>query len=53
MIVEQVPGKLVEDAYKNTNLKIMHRLPAEEDRKVLGSAMTFGYLAVQHMLRGG
>jgi hypothetical protein len=41
VIVEQVPGKLVEDAYKNTNLKIMHRLPAEEDRKVLGSAMTF------------
>jgi hypothetical protein len=41
VIVEQVPGKLVEDAYKNTNLKIMHRLPAEEDRQVLGSAMTF------------
>ncbi len=41
VIVEQVPGKLVEDAYKNTNLKIMHRLPAEEDRRVLGSAMTF------------
>jgi hypothetical protein len=41
VIVEQVPGKLVEDAYKNTNLKIMHRLPAEEDREVLGSAMTF------------
>ncbi len=41
VIVEQVPGKLVEDAYKNTNLKLMHRLPAEEDRRVLGSAMTF------------
>ncbi|MEE4546254.1 DUF87 domain-containing protein [Streptomyces sp. V4-01] len=41
LIVEQVPGKLVEDAYKNTNLKIMHRLPAEDDRTVVGSAMRF------------
>ncbi|MFI0410777.1 ATP-binding protein [Actinomadura sp. 3N508] len=39
VIVEQVPGKLVEDAYKNTNLKVMHRLPAEDDRAVIGSTM--------------
>ncbi len=39
VIVEQVPGKLVEDAYKNTNLKIMHRLPAEDDRRLIGSTM--------------
>ncbi|OIV38883.1 hypothetical protein BIV57_03880 [Mangrovactinospora gilvigrisea] len=39
VIVEQVPGKLVEDAYKNTNLKVMHRLPAEEDRLLLGGTM--------------
>lgn len=41
VIVEQVPGKLVEDAYKNTNLKVMHRLPAEDDRRVIGSTMRF------------
>ncbi|MEU8772323.1 DUF87 domain-containing protein [Streptomyces sp. NPDC048606] len=41
VIVEQVPGKLVEDAYKNTNLKVMHRLPAEEDRRLVGATMRF------------
>jgi len=41
VIVEQVPGKLVEDAYKNTNLNVMHRLPAEDDRRVIGSSMRF------------
>lgn len=41
VIVEQVPGKLVEDAYKNTNLKVMHRLPADDDRRVIGSTMRF------------
>jgi hypothetical protein len=39
VIVEQVPGKLIEDAYKNTNLKVMHRLPAEDDRRLIGSTM--------------
>lgn len=41
LIVEQVPGKLVEDAYKNTNLKVMHRLPAEDDRGLIGATMRF------------
>nr|WP_221380624.1 DUF87 domain-containing protein [Actinoplanes polyasparticus] len=41
VIVEQVPGKLVEDAYKNTNLKVMHRLPAEDDRRLIGGTMRF------------
>lgn len=41
VIVEQVPGKLVEDAYKNTNLKVMHRLPADQDRSLIGGTMRF------------
>ncbi|MCX5193070.1 DUF87 domain-containing protein [Streptomyces sp. NBC_00249] len=41
VIVEQVPGKLVEDAYKNTNLKVMHRLPSAEDRVLIGGTMRF------------
>lgn len=41
VIVEQVPGKLVEDAYKNTNLKVMHRLPATADRELIGGTMRF------------
>jgi hypothetical protein len=41
IIAEQLPTKLVQDAVKNTNLKIMHRLTAEEDRRYLGETMGF------------
>lgn len=41
VIVEQVPGKLIEDAYKNSNLKVMHRLPADDDRATIGGTMRF------------
>jgi len=39
LIAEQIPVKLAPDAIKNTNLKIVHRLVAEDDRKALGSTM--------------
>lgn len=39
IIVEQVPSKLIEDAHKNTALKVMHHLPASDDREVLAAAM--------------
>jgi DNA helicase HerA-like ATPase len=39
VIAEQVPVKLVPDALKNTNLKIVHRLTAEDDRKAVAAAM--------------
>jgi len=39
LIAEQIPVKLTPDAIKNTNLKIIHRLVAEDDRKALGSTM--------------
>lgn len=38
-IAEQIPTKLAADALKNTSLKIMHRLVAEDDRRML-QAMT-------------
>lgn len=41
IIAEQVPTKLVADAVKNTNLKIMHRITAEDDRRYLGETMGF------------
>lgn len=40
-IVEQIPSKIVPEAVKNTNLKIMLRLPAQDDRDYLGAAMNF------------
>jgi hypothetical protein len=39
IIAEQIPTKLVVDAVKNTNLKIMHRLTVDEDREYLGESM--------------
>jgi hypothetical protein len=41
VIVEQDPSKLVTDAYKNTNLKVMHRLPSQADRALIGATMHF------------
>ena len=39
VIVEQVPSKLIEDAHKNTALKIMHHLPAADDRGAIAATM--------------
>jgi hypothetical protein len=39
VIVEQVPSKLIEDAHKNTALKIMHHLPAADDRDAIAATM--------------
>ena len=38
-IIDQVPAKLVPDAIKNTNLKIIHRLVASDDRAAMASAL--------------
>jgi hypothetical protein len=40
-IVEQIPTKIVAEAVKNTNLKIMLRLTSADDRDYLGEAMNF------------
>src|SRR5580692_1334662 len=39
MVVEQIPAKLLPDVIKNTALKVLHRLPASDDREVVGAAM--------------
>ena len=39
MLVDQVPTRLIPDAVKNTNLKITHRLVAEDDCKAIGESM--------------
>jgi hypothetical protein len=39
VVAEQIPAKLVPDVVKNTALKIVHRLPAHDDREVVGAAM--------------
>jgi enamine deaminase RidA (YjgF/YER057c/UK114 family) len=39
VVVEQIPSKLADDLIKNTNLKIMHRIVAADDRETMGGAM--------------
>jgi uncharacterized protein len=39
VIVEQIPAKLIPDAIKNTAVKVVHRLPAADDRQAVGATM--------------
>jgi hypothetical protein len=39
IIAEQIPSKLIPDAIKNTAVKIVHRLPAKDDRDTVGATM--------------
>lgn len=39
MIVDQMPGKLVPDVIKGSDLKVVHRLLAHDDRLAVGNAM--------------
>jgi DNA helicase HerA-like ATPase len=39
VVVEQIPAKIVPDVIKNTALKVMHRLPARDDRYAVGATM--------------
>lgn len=42
VVAEQIPAKLIPDVVKNTALKIVHRLPAADDRALVGAAMNLG-----------
>lgn len=39
VIAEQIPTKIVPDVVKNSALKVMHRLPSQDDRDVVGATM--------------
>lgn len=39
LIADQIPSRLNEDAVKNTNLKIVHKLVAADDRKAMSTAL--------------
>jgi hypothetical protein len=39
IIAEQIPGRLVEDVLKNTNSKIIHKLPGFDDREIVGGTI--------------
>jgi DNA helicase HerA-like ATPase len=39
IVAEQIPAKLLPDVIKNTAVKIVHRLPADDDRRSVGATM--------------
>lgn len=39
VVVEQIPTKILPDAIKNTATKIVHRVPASDDRELMAGAM--------------
>ena len=51
VIVDQIPSKLIPDVVKNTNLKIIHRLVAQDDRDFVGNAVGLSYEQKEHLVR--
>jgi uncharacterized protein len=50
VIAEQIPAKLVPDVVKNTALKVMHRLPASDDRQLVGATMNLDDAQSRHVV---
>ncbi len=49
MIADQIPTKLAPDTLKNTNLKIVHRTVAREDRETIGRAMNMTEEQIEYL----
>ncbi|MGW5740914.1 ATP-binding protein [Amycolatopsis sp. NPDC003861] len=50
VVAEQIPGKIVPDVIKNTACKILHRLPAEDDRLAVGATMNLSEAQSRHVV---
>ncbi len=51
IIADQVPVRLAEDAIKNTDLKILHRMVAEDDRELAGQSAAMSPQQREELLR--
>jgi hypothetical protein len=49
LVADQVPVRLAPDVIKNTNLKIAHRVVAEDDRKTLAATMSMYDIQTQSL----
>ena len=49
VIVDQIPTKLASETLKNTNLKIVHRLAAADDRRAVGECMNLDEWQMRHL----
>jgi len=50
VVAEQIPAKLVPDVVKNTALKVLHRLPAADDRQLVGASMNLDEQQSRHVV---
>ncbi len=50
VIAEQIPAKLIPDVIKNTAVKIVHRLPALDDRDSVGATMNLDEAQSRHLV---
>ena len=50
VVAEQIPSKIVPDVIKNTALKILHRLPAADDRDSVGATMNLDEAQSRHVV---
>jgi hypothetical protein len=50
IVAEQIPSKLVADVIKNTAVKIMHRLPAADDREAVGATVNLTERQSQYLV---
>jgi DNA helicase HerA-like ATPase len=50
VIAEQIPAKIMPDVIKNTALKIIHRLPAADDRQAVGATMNLDESQSKHIV---
>ena len=50
VIAEQIPAKIVPDVIKNTALKIVHHLPALDDRDAVGATMNLDEEQSRHIV---
>ena len=49
LVAEQIPAKLAPDVLKNTNLKIAHRIVAQDDRESVGQTMNLNREQMTHL----
>jgi hypothetical protein len=50
VVAEQIPSKLISDVIKNTAVKIVHRLPASDDRQAVGATMNLTQAQDQYIV---
>lgn len=51
VIADQIPSKLIPDVLKNTDVKIVHRLVAKDDREAVGCAMNLDEEQIKDLSR--